>query len=111
MNSYIHSHGGAMGASNNIIRSLMLDSALYNKMIPREISFKNSLQLYLHYLANYTQIDYIKLLRLIGKKEIGNRGGRIEPRAIKKRHNAYPLLMKTRDVARAEVVKNGHPKQ
>jgi len=95
----------------NIIRSLMLDSALYNKMLPREISFKNSLQLYLHYLANSTQIDYIKLLRLISKKEIGNRGGRIEPRAIKKRHNAYPLLMKTRGVARAEVLKNGHPKQ
>jgi len=50
-------------------------------------------------------------LRLIAKKEIGNRGGKIEPRAIKKRHNVYPLLMKTRDVARAEVFKNGHPKQ
>ena len=95
----------------NIIRSLMLDSALYNKMLPRKISFKNSLQLYLHYLENSTQIEYLKLLKLIAKKEIGNRGGRIEPRAIKKRHNAYPLLMKTRDVARAEVLKNGHPKQ
>ena len=95
----------------NIIRSLMLDSALYNKMLPRKISFKNSLQLYLHYLENSTQIEYLKLLKLIAKKEIGNRGGRIEPRAIKKRHNAYPLLMKTRDVTRAEVLKNGHPKQ
>ena len=95
----------------NIIRSLMLDSALYNKMLPRKISFKNSLQLYLHYLENSTQIEYLKLLKLIAKKEIGNRGGRIEPRAIKKRHNAYPLLMKTRDVAKAEVLKNGHPKQ
>jgi hypothetical protein len=95
----------------NIIRSLMLDSALYNKMLPRKISFKNSLQLYLHYLENSTQIEYLKLLKLIAKKKIGNRGGRIEPRAIKKRHNAYPLLMKTRDVARAEVLKNGHPKQ
>jgi hypothetical protein len=95
----------------NIIRSLILDSALYNKMLPRKISFKNSLQLYLHYLENSTQIDYVKLLRLIAKKEIGNREGRIEPRAIKKRHNAYPLLMKTRDIAKAEVLKNGHPKK
>jgi hypothetical protein len=70
-------------------------------MLPRKISFKNSLQLYLHYLENSTQIDYVKLLRLIAKKEIGNR----------ERHNAYPLLMKTRDVAKAEVLKNGHPKQ
>lgn len=95
----------------NIIRSLMLDSALYNKMFPRKISFKNSLQLYLHYLENSTQIEYEKLLRLIAKKIIGNRGGRIEPRAIKKRSNAYPLLMKPRDIAKAEVLKNGHPKK
>ena len=47
----------------------------------------------------------------MGKNVIGNRGGRIEPRAIKKRHNAYPLLMKTRDVSRDEVRKNGHPKK
>jgi len=95
----------------NIIRSLMLDSALYNMMLPRQISFKNSLQLYLHYLKNSTQIDYEKLLRLISKKVIGNRGGRIEQRAIKKRSNAYPLLMKPRAIAKAEVLKNGHPKK
>ena len=47
----------------------------------------------------------------MGKKVIGNRGGRIEPRAIKKRHNAYPLLMKPRAIAKAEVLKNGHPKK
>ena len=95
----------------NIIRSLMLNSALYNTMLPRNISFKNSLQLYLHYLENPTQIEYEKLLRLIGKKIIGNRGGRIEPRAIKKRNNSYPLLMKPRNIARADVLKNGHPKK
>ena len=95
----------------NIIRSLMLDSTLYNKMLPREISFKNSLQLYIHYLENPTLVEYEKLLKLMGKKVIGNRGGRIEPRAIKKRNNAYPLLMKPRNIARAEVLKNGHPKK
>lgn len=95
----------------NIIRSLMLNSALYNTMLPRTISFKNTLQLYLNYLQNPTQIKYEKLLRLIGKKIIGNRGGRIEPRAIKKRNNSYPLLMKPRNIARADVIKNGHPKK
>ncbi len=72
---------------------------------------ENSLQLYLHYLVNPSQVEYEKLLRLMGKKVIGNRGERIEPRAIKKRHNTYPLLMKTRDIAKAEVLKNGHPKK
>ena len=95
----------------NIIRSLMLSSALYNTMLPRTISFKNTLQLYLNYLQNPTQIAYKKLLRLISKKVIGNRGGRIEPRAIKKRNNSYPLLMKPRNIARADVLKNGHPKK
>ena len=95
----------------NIIRSLMLDSALYNKMLPRKISFKNSLQLYLHYLENHTQISYKKLLKLIAKKVIGDRGGRIEPRALKKRPNAYSLLMKPRKIAQQEVLKNGHPKK
>jgi len=95
----------------NIIRSLMLESALYNKILPRFISFKNSLQLYLHYLKKPTKLKYKKLLKLIGKKIIGNRGGRIEPRAIKKRANAYPLLMKPRAIAKANVLKNGHPKK
>ena len=95
----------------NMIRSLMLDSALYNKMLPRKISFKNSLQLYLHYLENHTQISYEKLLKLIAKKVIGDRGGRIEPRALKKRPNAYSLLMKPRKIAQQEVLKNGHPKK
>ncbi|MDZ4263308.1 MAG: IS4 family transposase, partial [Pseudomonadota bacterium] len=41
----------------------------------------------------------------------GNRPGRIEPRALKRRPNSYPLLMKPRDEARAGVLKNGHPKK
>lgn len=94
----------------NIVRSLMLDSALYNKILPRTISFKNTLQLYLHSLENNIELNYDKLLKLIAEKVIGNRAGRIEPRLIKKRCNAYRLLMKPRSVARAEVIENGHPK-
>jgi hypothetical protein len=92
----------------NIIRSLMLDSALYHKILPRTISFKNTLQLYLHSLENNLELSYNKFLKLIGEKNIGNRAGRIEPRQIKKRCNSYHLLMKLRSVARAEVIENGH---
>ena len=88
----------------------MLDSALYNKILPRTISFKNTLQLYLHSLENNIELNDSKLLKLIGEKVIGNRAGRIEPRQIKKRCNGYHLLMKLRSVARAEVIENGHPK-
>ena len=48
---------------------------------------------------------------MIGKKRIGNRAGRVEPRAIKKRHNSFALLMKPRNIAKAEIIKNGHPKR
>jgi len=54
---------------------------------------------------------FLYLLKLIGKKRIGNRPERIEPRAIKKRHNDYPLLMKPRNIAREEIQRNGHPKK
>jgi len=64
----------------------------------------------LHSLENNIELSYDKLLKLIGEKVIGNRAGRIEPRQIKKRCNAYRFLMKPRSVARAEVIKNGHPK-
>ena len=97
----------------NIIRLLMLSSALYNKVIPREISFKSTLQLYLHYLdiKTYSQQNLQNLLKLIAEKVIGNRAGRIEPRLLKKRCNAYKLMTVPRDVARAEVLKNGHYKK
>jgi len=97
----------------NMIRSLMLSSALYTKVMPRTISFKSTLQFYLHYLDMkiYTKQNLQKLLKLIAEKVIGNRSGRIEPRLLKKRCNAYKLLMVPRDIARADVVKNGHYKK
>lgn len=94
----------------NLIRTLMLESALYSKILPRQISFKSSLQLYISYLQN-SILDYEKLLRLVGEKIVGNRAGRIEPRALKKRPNNFPLLMKHRNIAREEIKKNGHPKK
>ena len=94
----------------NFIRTIMLDSAIYNKIFPRQISFKHTVQLMeSHIYLNISSYKYI--LYLIGKKIIGTREGRIEPRAIKKRHNNLPLLMKPRKIAQAEIRKNGHPKK
>ncbi len=97
----------------NIIRSLMLSSALYTNVTPRAISFKSTLQLYLHYLDMkiYSKQNLQKFLKLIAEKVIGNREGRIEPRLLKKRCNAYKLLTVPRHEARADVVKNGHYKK
>jgi len=42
---------------------------------------------------------------------VGNRQGRIEPRAIKRRPKPYPLLTKTRKIAQEEIRENGHAKK
>ena len=92
----------------NLIRSLMRLSAHYYNLLPRALSFKHTVQLFLSCCIN---CDSLYFLKLIGKKRIGNRPERIEPRAIKKRHNEYPLLMKPRNIAREEIKRNGHPKK
>lgn len=93
----------------NLIRSLMLLSALYACVLPRMLSFKHTLQLMLAYQND--QITREMLCMLIAKKRVGNRLGRIEPRVIKRRNNDYRLMMKPRVQLREEIRKNGHPKK
>ena len=51
------------------------------------------------------------LLILIAGPRVGRRPGRIEPRALKRRANKYPLMTQARVAAREEVRLNGHPKK
>ena len=98
----------------NLIRLVMAQSALLANIKPRDISFKHSLQLWLTYMQNSLGLNEkgIEMLyKLIAQQRVGNRPGRIEPRAVKRRPKAYSLLTKTRSEARAEVEKNGHPKK
>ena len=48
---------------------------------------------------------------MAARQRVGNRPGRIEPRAVKRRPKPYPLLAKPRTEAREEIRKNGHPKK
>jgi len=97
----------------NIIHFLMFSSALYHKMDSRTISFKSTIQLYLHYLNMkvISRKNLQKFLKLISEKIVSNRARRIESRVLKKRCNAYKLLIVPRDIARAEVSKNAHYKK
>lgn len=99
----------------NLIRLLMLQSALLKDILPRMLSFKHVLQLWLVWSSATTRSDekedVAALLILITQKRVGKRPGRIEPRAIKRRPKPYPLLMQTRTVARKKVRKFGHPKK
>lgn len=99
----------------NLIRLIMLQSALLADVLPRTLSFKHTLQLWLAGSDTLIWSDDPEItstfLLLVAERKVGNRPGRIEPRAIKRRPKPYPLLTKTRAAAREEIRKNGHPKK
>jgi len=99
----------------NLIRLLMAQSALLSDVLPRQLSFKHTVQLWLAW-GQQTQAISIHadeglLFVLIAQKTVGNRPGRIEPRAVKRRPKPYSLLMEKREIAKDNVKKQGHPKK
>lgn len=98
----------------NLIRMMMAQSALMGGSTPRQISFKHCLQLWLIFVQKFDLTDTHQLhalMLLMAQQKVGKRLGRIEPRAVKRRPKAFPMLMKPRSKARAEVLKNGHAKK
>ena len=99
----------------NLIRLIMAQAALLADRLPRELSFKHALQLWVAWNQLGNGIDHDEkltvLFTLIAQQQVGNRQGRIEPRALKRRPKQYPLLTKTRQLARENIRKNGHPKK
>lgn len=99
----------------NLIRLMMAQAAALADQLPRQLSFKHTVQIWLAW-TQYTQlIDYEDkldgLFILIAQQRVGERPGRIEPRALKRRPALYPLLTKPRAAARAQIQKHGHPKK
>ena len=98
----------------NIIRLLMLQSALISDILPREISFKHCIHLWLAWCQQSALINIensTAIFILIAQRKVGNRPGRMEPRAIKRRPKAYPLMMKPRAEMKADIRAFGHPKK
>jgi hypothetical protein len=98
----------------NLIRYLMVQAAAGAGILPREISFKHSLQLWLIWSRQTDNSDEnmcMILCELMAQQRVGNRAGRIEPRAVKRRPKPYPLLTKPRYEARELIKKFGHPKK
>lgn len=97
----------------NLIRLLMAQAAFLADLTPRQLSFKHTLQLWTAWQHNgrYDETNLTGLFILIAQQRVGNRPGRIEPRAIKRRPKPFPRLTKPRHTAREEVLKNGHPKK
>ena len=97
----------------NLIRLLMVYSARQANVLPRQISFKHALQLWLAWSHRGPPgHEPVKLLfALIAQQRVGQRPGRIEPRALKRRQKSFPLLMRHRHLARAHIRIHGHPKK
>jgi hypothetical protein len=99
----------------NLIRLLMAQAALLAGRSPRELSFKHTLQLWLIWtrIDNSTDCDekLAKLFVLIAQRRVGQRPGRTEPRALKRRSKPYPLLTRPRHVETNAIQKNGHTKK
>jgi len=98
----------------NLIRLMMAQAALLADCLPRQLSFKHAVQLciaWTHESHGTTRGNALaELLALIGQQRVGDRPGRIEPRALKRRPKGYDLLTMPRDLARARVRRFGHPK-
>jgi hypothetical protein len=99
----------------NLIRLLMAQAALLADQIPRQLSFKHTVQIWTAWQQRggdtYDGVCIHALLVLIAGPRVGLRPGRIEPRALKRRPKPFPLLTQSRSAAREEVKENGHPKK
>lgn len=91
----------------NLIRLLMAQAALSAGVHPRELSFKHTVQIWAEWVSqrrggNWLQCNSL-LLGLIAQVKVGNRSGRIEPRARKRRPKSYPWLKIPRAQARQQI--------
>ena len=97
----------------NLIRLLMAQSAFLTDCLPRTLSFKHTVQLWLSFtrqrLQTYDDEQIAALMLMIAERRVGKRPGRVEPRAVKRRPKQMPLLMKSREIARAHIERYGHP--
>jgi hypothetical protein len=92
----------------------MVQSALMHDVLPRQLSLKHCPQLWVSASVQTRLLELRELsilFYLMSQKIVANRPGRIEPRVVKRKPKAYPLLTKPRAIARAEVIKLGHPKK
>jgi hypothetical protein len=99
----------------NLIRLLMAQAALLADQIPRQLSFKHSVQVWMawqHGCVNpHDGAAILTLLILIAEPRVARRPGRAEPRALKRRPKPFQLLMQQREAARAHIRAHGHPKK
>jgi hypothetical protein len=100
----------------NLIRQKMLQSALQKGVSPRSLSFANALGvitaawMVMPLMDKQTQQALLEAeLTSIASQQVGNRPGRVEPRAVKRRPKPFRLLTMTRQAAQALLHKGIDP--
>lgn len=95
----------------NLIRVRMAQAAAVHSVLPRTLSFtaaRNHIHNFAAHLPNASEAQRChlerELLKAIAECRVGNRAGRKEPRAVKKRQQKYSYLTKPRNEARKHLV-------
>jgi hypothetical protein len=95
----------------NMIRNFMVKAGVKHKLRPAQISFKGTIQLlnqftplFLNVKGQEKIILYQHLLYLIAKNKVGNRPGRVEPRAVRQRPKSFPVLKKSRKIEQKKLL-------
>lgn len=93
----------------NLIRALMQKAAQHAQQPPRTVSFAATVQLLMSHRALlwYCEIHEEQsqaILMILADQRVGDRPGRCEPRAIKRRPKAQPLLTRPRQQARDDIL-------
>ena len=99
----------------NLIRLMMAQAATLAECLPRVLSFKHTLQLWIAWgqqgIGTAQDDKLHALFVLIAEQRVGNRPGRIEPRAIKRRPKPFPLLTEARAIAREKARMQGYSRK
>ena len=97
----------------NLIRGLMASAAEVHGKRPRQLSFKGTLQAldrFRDVLSLVSPDDRPRvieaLLKVIAASEVGDRFGRVEPRAVKRRPKPHRLLKECRHMARKRLMQH-----
>jgi hypothetical protein len=91
----------------NLIRILLAQAAHQAGLQPRQMSFKHAVQIWSQCRAHLHDIPLAVLFALIAQRTVGQRPGRIEPRARKRRPKHYPWLKVPRANARWQLRVHG----
>jgi hypothetical protein len=98
----------------NLIRGVIVEAAQPHGKAPRQVSFKGALQTMTAFqdvlrqaTAGERQRLFAVMLKAIAGHEVGNRPGRVEPRANKRRPKKQKYLTEPRKEARKRLLANG----